>query len=118
VADRSSARLRLVPAVVPDDPRQAAREEHPSNQPRLTPLDDTVFTWHGLIQHERGETPCCQQAIEVTNLVNDQHGVANDIVAMLSTVLHAWDGHDVMVLVSITPPVDASGVTGEGPTEL
>ena len=63
-----------------------------------------VFEWHGLVQHEQGETPCCHQQIEVTNLVGDEHRVTEDLVALLSTVLHGWDGHDVMVLVTITPP--------------
>ena len=68
------------------------------------PVDETVFEWHGLVEHEMDETPCCHQRIEVTNLVDDQHEVTRDLVAMLSTVLHAWDGYDVMVLVTITPP--------------
>ena len=90
--------LRLVPAVV--DPDDGARHEHPSTQ---LP-DETVFEWHGLVEHEQSETPCCHQRIEVTNLVDDRHEVARDIVAMLSTVLHSWDGYDVMILVTITPP--------------
>lgn len=63
-----------------------------------------VFEWHGLVEHEVGETPCCHQSIEVTNLVADEHHVADDVVAMLSTVLGEWDGYDVMVLVTVTPP--------------
>lgn len=63
-----------------------------------------VFEWHGLVEHETGTTECCHQKIEITNLVTDGVGVAHDLVAMLSTVLHGWEGHDVMVLVTITPP--------------
>ena len=89
-----------------DDLRQAARDDHPSTQ--LVRADETnefVFEWHGLVEHDAGETQCCHQRIEVTNLVGeDQHAVAHDVVAMLSTVLHEWDGFDVMVLVTITPP--------------
>ena len=68
-----------------------------------------MFEWHGLVEHAAGETACCHQRIEVTNLVDDHHEVTNDVVAMLSTVLHAWDGFDVMVLVTVTPP-RATGV--------
>jgi hypothetical protein len=85
-----------------------SRANHPSSQPRpaplSAPLDETVFEWHGLVAHELSETPCCHQRIEVTNLVADEAAVARDVVAMLSTVLHSWDGYDVMVLVTITPP--------------
>ena len=67
--------------------------------------NEFVFEWHGLVEHEHGETPCCHQRIEVTNLVNDRDaGITRDVVAMLSTVLHEWQGYDVMVLVTVTPP--------------
>ena len=92
--------LHLVPVDGADDARRS-RIEHPSNQ---APLDETVFEWHGLVEHERSETPCCHRSIEVTNLVADEQAVARDVVAMLSTVLYAWEGFDVMVLVTITPP--------------
>jgi hypothetical protein len=94
--------LHLLPTLTADDLVQAAREEHPSVQ--LLTADEMVFEWHGLVEHGAGETPCCHQRIEVTNLVDDQHRVAEDVVAMLSTVLHGWAGYDVMVLVTISPP--------------
>jgi hypothetical protein len=93
-------RLRLVPA----DSRATSIAHHPSSQPPLAPATETVFEWHGLVEHELAETPCCHEKIEVTNLVTDDAGVTNDVVAMLSTVLHGWDGYDVMVLVTVTPP--------------
>ena len=84
---------------------QAARDAHPSAQlVQAEDVSEFVFEWHGLVEHDAGETECCHQQIEVTNLVDDQHAVARDIVAMLSTVLHEWDGFDVMVLVTVTPP--------------
>ena len=90
----SSGETNAVPAV---------SAEHPSAQ--LGTANESVFEWHGLVEHETGETPCCHQRIEVTNLVDaDHHGVVPDVVAMLSTVLHEWNGYDVMVLVTITPP--------------
>jgi hypothetical protein len=92
--------LHLVP-VDGADHLQRSRAEHPSSQ---APLDETVFEWHGLVAHELSETACCHQRIEVTNLVADESAIARDVVAMLSTVLHGWDGYDVMVLVTITPP--------------
>lgn len=91
-----SPHLRLVPAVIDDD--------HPCLQPPLlTENDETVFEWHGLVEHEPGETPCCHRRIEVTNL-HDRQSITHDVVAALSTVLHGWEGYDVMVLVTITPP--------------
>jgi hypothetical protein len=105
MTERRASHLRLVPAVNVDDAAsQPHSDRHPSAQPALAIADEFVFEWHGLVQHEPGETPCCHQRIEVTNLVDDHHAIAHDIVAMLSTVLHGWDGYDVTVLMSITPP--------------
>lgn len=70
----------------------------------LEPVEEMVFEWHGLVEHERSHTACCQEKIEVTNLVGDHNHVTHDVVAMLSTVLHGWEGWDVMVLVTVTPP--------------
>ena len=71
---------------------------------QIEQANEFVFEWHGLVEHEIGETPCCHEQIEVTNLVADETAVARDVVAMLSTVLHGWEGFDVMVLVTVTPP--------------
>lgn len=96
--------LHLVP-VGADLDQLNSSSRHPSTQPLpLEPVNEVVFEWHGLVEHEPGETACCHQRIEVTNLVDDNAAVARDLVAMLSTVLHGWDGWDVMVLVTITPP--------------
>jgi len=97
--------LHLVPTGAGLDlTHQSSIDAHPSAQP----VDEFVFEWHGLVEHEPSETPCCHQHIEVTNLVADEHAVSRDVVAMLSTVLHGWEGYDVMVLVTITPPPPSS----------
>jgi hypothetical protein len=89
---------------------ETSRDRHPASQPEpvfewLGPVDESVFEWHGHIEHERGETMCCHRSIEITNIVDDRHrGVARDVVALLSTLLHEWDGYDVMILVTVTPP--------------
>lgn len=92
---RTPSHLRLVPAV-------ATEPAPPTTQ--VEPLNEAVFEWHGHVEHGPGETPCCHQRIEVTNLIGDHHAIAHDVVAELSTVLHEWSGCDVTVLVSITPP--------------
>jgi hypothetical protein len=104
-AEQSPTHLHLVPAVSTDDLCQTIDGGQLFFQPlRLAAPDEFVFEWHGLVEHEPGETACCHQRIEITNLVDDQHAVARDLVAMLSTVLHSWEGYDVMVLVTVTPP--------------
>jgi hypothetical protein len=90
-----------VPELSADALMSPAHAGHPSAQ---EPVEEVVFEWHGIVEHERGQTECCRRSIEVTNLVDDKHRVIEDVVASVSTVLHGWDGWDVMVLVTITPP--------------
>ncbi len=73
---------------------------------RVEPLTECVFEWHGLVEHEPGETPCCHQRIEVTNLVTAHHdAIVHDVATMLSLILHEWgNGCNVTMLVRIAPP--------------
>lgn len=62
-----------------------------------------MYQWHGLIEHELGETACCHQQIEVTNLVGDAT-VVRDLGAVLSHILHEWSDCDVTILVTVAAP--------------
>jgi len=92
-----------------DEARQHARDDHPSGQAYA----GSVYQWHGLIEHARGETACCNQPIEVTNLVGDAT-VIHDLAAMLSNILHEWSDCAVTILVTVSAP----SVRHQGPATL